>query len=72
MEKKLWYAIMQDNEDTDWGIGSFDREEAIAKAKSWKNNGSPDAYIAVIDANYDDNGEPTTDGECVEEIRDFE
>lgn len=63
--KKLWYAVMQNREDNDWGYGSFDKEEAIAMAD--KPN-YPDAYIAVIDANYDEEGNPTSDGECIEEI----
>lgn len=60
--KTYWYAVMQDREDTDWGYGSFDLEEAQRMARSY-----PDSYIAVIDANYDDE-EPTTDPVCVGEI----
>lgn len=29
----IWYAILKDNEDNDWGTGSFDRAEAIEMAK---------------------------------------
>lgn len=29
----IWYAILRDNEDNDWGTGSFNREEAIEMAK---------------------------------------
>ena len=60
--KKLWYALQNSTED-DWGTGSFDYNEAleIAKKKGYK-------LIAVIDANYDEDGTPTTDGECIEEI----
>ena len=41
-----WYACMVDNEDNDWGTGSYDLKEA----KEWveKNCDSPDAHIAVI------------------------
>lgn len=28
-ENKLWYAVMYDEEDTDWGYGSFDYDEAV-------------------------------------------
>ena len=28
-ENKVWYAIMYDKEDTDWGYGSFDYDEAV-------------------------------------------
>lgn len=65
MEKKLWYAVMRDREDNDWGYGSFNLNKAIKMAD--KDN-YPEAYIAVIDANYDEDGNPTTDGECVEEM----
>lgn len=64
MEKKLWYAVMRDNEDYDWGTGSFSLEEAEEMVKNY-----PEGYIAVIDANYDEEGNATTDPICVEEIR---
>lgn len=60
---KYWYAVMMDHEDTDWGTGSFDLEEAKAMARKYN-----EGFIAVIDANYDDDGNATTDGVCVEEI----
>lgn len=44
MEK--WYAVMEDNEDTDWGYGSKDYEEAV---KMLKEKGWEDGYIAVIE-----------------------
>lgn len=72
MEKKLWYAVMLNNDDTDWGTGSFDRAEAEARVQSLREEGEEEAYIAVIDANYDDDGNPTTDGLCVEEIREID
>ena len=28
-ENRLWYAIMYDKEDTDWGYGSFNYDEAV-------------------------------------------
>ena len=60
---KYWYAVLRDREDNDWGTGSFDPEEAKTMAKEHENG-----FIAVIDANYDDDGNATTDGECIEEI----
>lgn len=69
--KKLWYAILMDNEDNDWGTGSFDLTEAESRVMKYRANGCPDAYIAVIDANFDADGNPTTDGLCIEEIREF-
>lgn len=62
MEKKLWYAVMIDNEDTDCGYGSFDKEAAIEKAKEWRKYGYTDAYVVVVD---------TKDSFCLDEIRDF-
>ena len=62
--RTIWYALMQDRDDTDWGTGTYDKQEAIEKVKSWRQDGYPDAYIAVID---ESGNEPM----CVEEIRDF-
>lgn len=56
MEKNYWYAVMKDNEDNDWGTGSFDLEEAREMVKAY-----PEGYIAVI--------EEGNDPICVEEIR---
>lgn len=62
---KYWYAVLRDREDNDWGTGSFDLEETKAMVKELHpENG----FIAVIDANCDENGNATTDGLCVEEI----
>lgn len=69
--KKLWYAVLASNEEHDCGLGSFDLAGAKAIVAKLRALGYNEAYIAVIDANYDANGRPTTDGECVEEIRDF-
>ena len=60
---KYWYAVMMDREDTDWGYGSFDLDEAKAKASKY-----PESYIAVIDGGYDEDGNETTDPICVDEI----
>jgi len=50
---KTWYAVMKDREDSDWGTGSHDLEEA---KRMCRELGS-DAYIAVIDGTI-----------CIEEI----
>lgn len=52
---KYWYAIQRNEEDNDWGTGSYDLEEAkkMAKAAGCKK-------IAVIDE--------SGDGLCVDEI----
>lgn len=46
MEKKLWYAVMRDREDDDWGYGSYDIEEA---KQMLTEEESGEAYIAVIE-----------------------
>lgn len=53
---KLWYAVLRDKEDNDWGYGSFNRREAEKMAQEM----GPDAYIAVI--------EEGSDPICIEEI----
>lgn len=63
MKNTMWYAVMLDNDDTDWGTGSNNMDEAIEMAKKYRAERSEDAYIAVID----DEGDPI----CVDEIRDF-
>lgn len=60
MEKKYWYAVLTDEEDNDWGYGSFDLDEAKEMVKKY-----PEGHIAVIDVTDDD---PMTHI-CVEEIR---
>lgn len=61
MEKAYWYAVMTDNEDNDWGTGSYNLSEAEAKVANLKKLGYEGAYIAVIDEGDD----PI----CVDEIR---
>ena len=58
MEKKLWYAVMRDRDDDDWGYGSHDIDEA---KQMLTEEESPEAYIAVIKE-----GENPV---CVDEIR---
>ena len=65
MEKYYWYAVMRDNDDHDWGTGSFDLGEALAMARNYRENlGHPEAYIAVIDE--------AIDPYCVKVIRDID
>ena len=54
-----WYAVMQDNNDNDWGTGSYSLEEAKDMLEWY---GWTEGYIAVID---NSTGNPV----CVEEIR---
>lgn len=58
MENKLWYAVMRDNDDNDWGSGSYDYNEAVEMVQKYIPDGG---YIAVI--------EEGNDPICVEEIR---
>ena len=55
---KKWYAVMKDAEDTDWGYGSHNYEEAVSMVQKYLPDGG---YIAVID----EDGDPV----CIDEIR---
>ena len=50
-EPHLWYAIMNDRDDYDWGRGSYDREEALELARNQLDD-YPMTYIAVIDDDH--------------------
>lgn len=65
MEKQYWYAIMYSPDDNDWGSGSFDLSEAKSKVAWLRENGYPDAYIAVIDEGTPDN---PANPICIKEI----
>ncbi len=58
-----WYAALMNNEDNDWGTGSFDRAEAEKIAKSMGD----ESIVAEIDGGYDEDGNSTTDPICVAE-----
>lgn len=45
MDKKIWYAVLRDDEDNDWGHGSCNYHEAVKMAR----NMGEGARIAVID-----------------------
>ena len=62
MNENLWYAIMMDNEDDDWGTGCRSLEEAKKRIEELKASGCEEAYIAVIN-------EITGNPVCIEEIR---
>ena len=50
--EKVWFAVMMDREDQDWGWGSADLSEAKAMLReALKRN--PEAYIVVIDDGSD-------------------
>ena len=62
MKKKNWFAVQKSSED-EWGYGSFDWDEAVSMANSDERY----TLIAKIDGNYDENGNATSDTECVAE-----
>lgn len=64
MDNKIWYAVMMDKDDNDWGTGSFDLAAAKARARQMRSNGYPDAHIAVID----DGSDPV----CIDIIRNID
>jgi hypothetical protein len=63
---KKWYAVMRDNEDTDWGTGSTRLREAAKMVRKMRKEGDEDAFIAVIDITSDDMNAQI----CIDEIRD--
>lgn len=62
---KIWYAVMIDREDNDWGTGSFDLAKATEMVLRYRADGNAEAYIAVID-------DSTDSPFCIDEIHDFE
>jgi hypothetical protein len=63
---KKWYAVMRDNEDTDWGTGSTRLREAAKMVRKMRREGDEEAFIAVIDITSDDMNAQV----CIDEIRD--
>lgn len=51
----IWYAVLKDSDDDDWGTGSFEKSEAIKMMMDYE-----DGMIAVIDCHGN---------VCIEEIR---
>lgn len=49
MENKFWYAVQMDEDDNDWGYGSYDLEEAKKMVKKYGKDGR----IAVIEEGND-------------------
>ena len=63
---KKWYAVMRDNEDTDWGTGSTRLREAAKMVRKMRREGDEEAFIAVIDITSDAMNAQV----CIDEIRD--
>lgn len=57
-EQPLWYAVMRDDEDDDWGTGSPYMGAALAMARRLREDGESSAYVAVID-----------NGTCISDLR---
>lgn len=55
MEKKLWYAVVTDN-DPDYGYGSYDKEEAREMAIACANSGK---YNSVDLVTVEEGNDPT-------------
>lgn len=49
MEKKIWYAVVLDDADNDWGTGSLDRAKAEEMVAHFKSCCWTDAHIVRID-----------------------
>lgn len=47
IERPHWFAVLSDLDDTDWGTGSFCREEAEA----WARKEGGESYVVEIDEN---------------------
>lgn len=61
---KIWYAVLRDGEDNDWGTGSTRKRDALKMARQLRRDGYSEAFVAVIDETH-------TDAFCIDEIRDF-
>lgn len=59
--KKVWYAVVMDDEDNDHGYGSFDKAEAISMALKMRD-AYPDAHVVAVNPE---------DDFCIDIIRDL-
>lgn len=48
---KTWYAVMINENDNDWGMGSYNKREAIARVK---RDFPEEGWIAVIEEAIDE------------------
>lgn len=65
---KYWYAVMKNRKDNDWRHGSFNLEEAKAMLQNSLKPHPTSSYIAVIHADFDESGNPTSPLFVVDEI----
>lgn len=47
--KKIWYAVMRDTEDNDWGYGSHNKREAAKMVRKLRRDGYPEAFIEIVE-----------------------
>jgi hypothetical protein len=66
-ETVIWYAVVTDNEDNDYGTGSFILSKAKAMARKYRDGeygeAYPDAHVVAVD---------DADGFALEEIHDID
>lgn len=62
--KKTWYAAIRDNEDLDWGTGSYSKDEAVEMVKKYYPE---EGEIAVIEETLNESGE-VIETLCIEVI----
>lgn len=55
---KTWYAVMMNKNDNDWGMGSYNKEEAIEQVK---RNFPEEGWVAVIDEVKDEETDETVE-----------
>lgn len=48
--KRIWYAAVYDQEDSDLGYGSTRKAEAIRMARAMRRAGYPNACVVVADS----------------------
>lgn len=46
--KKIWYAVMRNTEDNDWGYGSYNKREAAKMVRKLRRDGYPEAFIEIV------------------------
>lgn len=63
-----WYAVVRDEDDNDWGEGSFELPIALAMCRYIHDVDELEPHICVIDAKYNAEGHPTADPVCINEI----
>lgn len=66
-EATIWYAVVYDSEDNDYGTGSFSLSEAKAQARAYRDGAFgevyPEAHVVAVD---------DSDGFALEEIYDLD